>query len=823
MFAAAGLAHVAEATWSIIVVDTRTKEVGIASATCLLNQDLRAITPCVVTGVGAGVGQSFGDTTNVNRTFIRDRLIDGAAPADILTGLSLIDTGHQTRQYGIADVLGRTATFSGTQNGAWAGGQTGQFEYTYAGRTGTLAYAVQGNVLTGPGVVQAAVNALHVEGDLPTRLLAAMQAARFAGGDGRCSCGSESPTACGDPPPAFTNSSFIAFYIVARAGDIDSCNPVYLLNLFRDVVPKDLFDTTLPDIVTASGSPVGLRVYRNTTRPTISGLHHSPPALSVPQIIPLPGGANAIATGEIYGLPGPRPDIVVPITGTPPRIVTLQNLENGTFGIPDTADQLADGSSVVVGNLDNDPDEDIATYQTSAQRLQFFRNFALEGQTPLLASAGTLTTSSSGISPVLSDFDHDLQLDVASLSATSAQVRVYRKTGDFTFAAPVTFTCATFPSALLAGDFDGDGDQDLLTLHTGPARIQLHRNTAITPGTIAFTSFPAITSPFTSITGTGVGDANSDGRTDLAVCGGASIAFFLGTDVGADGLVTAGSTTYLLSNVAPSFRAVRFADMDGDGDADMVARTQTGPLSFTILEQRREQGAASFGSPGTFLSVTGCAAGTYFMNYNILAPGFPAPDPVSVLQQQFDTQRAVAVGKADAVQSIVNAPTLRVGDAVSNVTIQLRDFAGNPVTSLITSVIAERISTGLPATSGIQVTGGANGIYQLALTPVREGTDEFRITAFTSGERTIVLMPTTTVTVGAPITCDSIDFNNDSSLFDPQDIEAYLSVYSEGPCVPTNATCNDIDFNNDTSVFDPCDIASFLTRYSEGPCTPCGG
>ncbi len=78
------------------------------------------------------------------------------------------------------------------------------------------------------------------------------------------------------------------------------------------------------------------------------------------------------------------------------------------------------------------------------------------------------------------------------------------------------------------------------------------------------------------------------------------------------------------------------------------------------------------------------------------------------------------------------------------------------------------------------------------------------------------------VAAGQPSTCDSIDFNNDTSLFDPQDIEAFLSVYSEGPCVPATATCNDIDFNNDTSLFDPCDISSFLLMYSEGPCTPCG-
>jgi hypothetical protein len=73
-----------------------------------------------------------------------------------------------------------------------------------------------------------------------------------------------------------------------------------------------------------------------------------------------------------------------------------------------------------------------------------------------------------------------------------------------------------------------------------------------------------------------------------------------------------------------------------------------------------------------------------------------------------------------------------------------------------------------------------------------------------------------------PFFCNDIDFNNDDSLFDPQDIEAFLSVYSEGPCVPATALCDGIDFNGDGSLFDPCDISSFLTVFSEGPCTACG-
>jgi len=70
--------------------------------------------------------------------------------------------------------------------------------------------------------------------------------------------------------------------------------------------------------------------------------------------------------------------------------------------------------------------------------------------------------------------------------------------------------------------------------------------------------------------------------------------------------------------------------------------------------------------------------------------------------------------------------------------------------------------------------------------------------------------------------CDPIDFNNDGALLDPQDVDAFMSIYSEGPCVPSTAPCNDVDFNNDGALFDPCDVDSFLLVFSEGPCTLCG-
>jgi hypothetical protein len=74
------------------------------------------------------------------------------------------------------------------------------------------------------------------------------------------------------------------------------------------------------------------------------------------------------------------------------------------------------------------------------------------------------------------------------------------------------------------------------------------------------------------------------------------------------------------------------------------------------------------------------------------------------------------------------------------------------------------------------------------------------------------------VTLSIAPVCDSVDFNNDGSVFDPQDVEAFLSYFSEGPCVPVLATCNDVDFNNDGSLFDPQDVDAFFSVFSEGPC-----
>jgi hypothetical protein len=70
-------------------------------------------------------------------------------------------------------------------------------------------------------VVDEAVAAIiATDGSLTDKLMAAMEAARAMGGDGRCSCSPSNPTGCGSPPASFEKSAHVGFMALIRAGDL---------------------------------------------------------------------------------------------------------------------------------------------------------------------------------------------------------------------------------------------------------------------------------------------------------------------------------------------------------------------------------------------------------------------------------------------------------------------------------------------------------------------------------------------------------------------------------------------------------------------------
>lgn len=212
------------ATWSIVVFDTQTQEVGIASATCISNEqlpgiDLRALSPIMLVAQGGGAAQSAQDSTAQRRNIIRDGILNGIDSESIVDQLvTLSNTG--AHQHGIVGAGASSATHTGNTNFVHASG--------VANNVGNLQYAIQGNVLAGrPVVTMTEQTLLNTSGDLADRLMAAMETAREFGGDGRCSCpAGPNADSCGSPPASFDKSAHVGFLMLSRFGDEDDavCN-----------------------------------------------------------------------------------------------------------------------------------------------------------------------------------------------------------------------------------------------------------------------------------------------------------------------------------------------------------------------------------------------------------------------------------------------------------------------------------------------------------------------------------------------------------------------------------------------------------------------
>ncbi len=157
-------------TFSIVAYDPASSAWGIAVASKF--PAVGAVVPWAEAGVGAVATQSHANTTFGPEGLSMMRRGESAeATLEALLGQ---DEGRALRQVGMVDALGRPATFTGDDCFAWAGGTTGDH------------FAAQGNILVGPQVVDAMGEAYQAStGELPDRLLAALQAGDQAGGDRR--------------------------------------------------------------------------------------------------------------------------------------------------------------------------------------------------------------------------------------------------------------------------------------------------------------------------------------------------------------------------------------------------------------------------------------------------------------------------------------------------------------------------------------------------------------------------------------------------------------------------------------------------------------
>ncbi len=172
-------------TWSVIILDSTTRTIGVAGASCTFQ--VYGIAK-IITGKGAIIAQAYSDDGITNQGL--DMLRNGASPKDILN--KLINTGIDRevpfRQYGVASFgyYNSPVTFTGDSIS----------HYPFAATASAPGITVQGNTLADSLVVREvykAVIAARNKGlSIEEVLMTALEVGSKYGGDNRC--GSQTAT-----------------------------------------------------------------------------------------------------------------------------------------------------------------------------------------------------------------------------------------------------------------------------------------------------------------------------------------------------------------------------------------------------------------------------------------------------------------------------------------------------------------------------------------------------------------------------------------------------------------------------------------------------
>ena len=169
-------------TFSLVAIDPANGDVGVVVQSKFPN--VRPVVPWAEAGVGAIATQSMANVSYGPRGLTLMR--NGATAEEALRILLATDSARQSRQVGIIDAQGKSASWSGTECFDWAGGRTA----VSSGGKGIIivghGFAAQGNILVGKETVEALATTFEkTPGSLADRLVAAIVAGGKAGGDRR--------------------------------------------------------------------------------------------------------------------------------------------------------------------------------------------------------------------------------------------------------------------------------------------------------------------------------------------------------------------------------------------------------------------------------------------------------------------------------------------------------------------------------------------------------------------------------------------------------------------------------------------------------------
>jgi sugar lactone lactonase YvrE len=346
------------------------------------------------------------------------------------------------------------------------------------------------------------------------------------------------------------------------------------------VAAGDFNGDGIPDLAVANQSSSSVTVLLGNGDGTFTQATNSP--------ISVGGGALAVVVGD-FNRDGKADLAVLSGAYNGPVTVFLGN-GDGTFtqapGNPTTiGNSIATSQAEAVGDFNGDGILDLAVASGGGGEGLATILLGNGDGTFTPANGGPVTVGSTPNSVTVGDFNGDGIPDFATANFDDGTVSIFLGKGDGTFtqAAKSPITVGSFPYAISAADFNGDGNIDLAVANSA--------YTSGAPGTVTIllgsgngTFTPATGSPVSvgrTPQSVSVGDFNGDGIPDLAVAnnGDDTVTILLGSGSGA---FTPAPTSPLSTGDFP--QAVAVADFTGGGISDLAVGDEYESVAVLLAE-----------------------------------------------------------------------------------------------------------------------------------------------------------------------------------------------------------------------------------------------
>jgi len=261
---------------------------------------------------------------------------------------------------------------------------------------------------------------------------------------------------------------------------------------------------------------------------------------------------------------------------------------DGSFGAAQTLSTTADGvQEAHAADVDGDGDLDVVAALENDGTVAWYEN------TDGAGSFGTQQTIATGLDApttiATADVDGDGDLDVFSGLGVGDQVLWYENTdGQGSFAPGQGISSSVdFVTSVEAADVDGDGDPDLLSTSLADNKIAWYENT---DGAGNFGAQQVISTSASGATSARAADLNGDGDLDVlsTTTNGNTVGWYENTD----GAGSFGSEQVITTVGSPE--SARAADVDGDGDLDVLSASRNGGIAWFDND-----GSGSFGARKT--------------------------------------------------------------------------------------------------------------------------------------------------------------------------------------------------------------------------------